>query len=88
MNDTVTHIAGNRIIADGRVVQRCSLCGEKLCDSNRVEMPRNADGTMPEFPTWEVGRLVQVTAGNPTQHLLMPDTDRLPKDSCLELLEE
>lgn len=84
MADTITHIAGVRLDVCGRVIQRCSLCGAKLCDSEGCAMPLNPDGTVPVFPTWEVGRLVQVDAGNPTRSSLLPDTDRLPEDSCLE----
>jgi hypothetical protein len=83
MKDTVTHIAGPAIHAGGRVVQRCSLCGEKLVDSKNTASP---DGG--SIGTWQVGRLVQVTVGqNPTRSLLLDDTDQLPPDSCIELLE-
>lgn len=81
---TLTHIAGVRLNVCGRVIQRCSLCGAKLCDSLNVAMPLNSDGTVPEFSTWEVGRLVQVETGNPTRYSLLPDTDKLPDDSCVE----
>ncbi len=88
MKDTVTHIAGPAITACGRLIQRCSLCGEKLVDSKGCAMPLKRDGTADSIGTWEVGRLVQVTVGeNPTRSLLLPDTDRLPDDSCLELVE-
>jgi hypothetical protein len=85
--DTVTHIAGPTITACGRHIQRCSLCGEKLCDSKGQMAPLNSDGSPPTFPSWETGRLVRVTAGNPTHFKLLPDTDRLPTDSCIHLLE-
>lgn len=84
MADTLTHIAGVRLDVCGRVVQRCSLCGAKLCDSEGVAMPLNPDGTPPEFPTWPIGRLVQVEAGNPTRYSLLPDSDKLPEDSCID----
>ncbi len=86
--ETVTHIAGPRLDVCGRIVQRCSLCGEKLCDSKNVAMALNEDGTPPEFSTWQVGRLVRVTRGNPTSFVLLPDTDKLPDDSCLDLVED
>lgn len=88
--NSVTHIAGAVIRLDGdcRVVQRCSLCGEKLCDSKNTAMPQNKDGTWPEFPTWEVGRLVRVTPGNPMSYILLDDTKKLPDDSCVELIED
>lgn len=83
---SLTHIAGPRITACGRVVQRCSLCGAKLCDSLNVAMPLNPDGSEPEFPTWQTGRLVRVTTGNPTVFELLDDTDKLPDDSCFDLI--
>ena len=89
MSDLVstTHIAGPAITACGRVVQRCSLCGEKLCDSKNVMAPTGPNGEPPTFPTWEQGRLVRVTRGNPTAWHLLPDTDKLPDDSCIDLVE-
>jgi hypothetical protein len=81
---TLTHIAGPALNVCGRTVQRCSLCGAKLCDSEGTAAPLNPDGSAPGFPTWPVGRLVQVETGNPTRYSLLPDTDKLPDDSCLE----
>lgn len=82
MRDTITHIAGPPITACGRLIQRCSLCGEKLVDSKNTASP---DGRGPG--TWQVGRLVQVTEGNPQRWTLLDDTEKLPDDSCLELVE-
>jgi hypothetical protein len=45
-------------------------------------------GESPAFPTFPVGRLVQVSSGNPQRYLVLDDTDQLPDDSCIELLEE
>jgi hypothetical protein len=84
MSDTISHIAGVTLNVCGRTVQRCSLCGAKLCDSLNTAAPLNPDGSEPVFPTWPTGRLVQVEAGNPTRSSLLPDTDKLPDDSCLE----
>lgn len=81
---TLTHIAGARLDIGGRVIQRCSLCGAKLCDSEGVAMPVGPGEEPPTFPTWEVGRLVQVEAGNPMRASLLPDTDKLPPDSCID----
>jgi hypothetical protein len=84
MSDTITHIAGVTLNVCGRTIQRCSLCGAKLCDSENEVMMLKEDGTPPTFPSWETGRLIQVEAGNPTRSSMLPDSDRLPKDSCLE----
>lgn len=92
MNEgTVTHIAGNVIEVLGRIVQRCVLCGAKLCDSQNVAMPLNKDGSEPVFPTWPVWSQVQVDAGNPTRSVVIPETkddqgrNKLPVDTCLPL---
>ncbi|HEY1187694.1 MAG TPA: hypothetical protein VGE74_08555 [Gemmata sp.] len=87
MKGTVTHIAGCAMNMGGRWIQRCSVCGEKLLDSNNAAAPLNPDGTVPEFPRWECGRLIQFTAGNPRREVMLPDSDRIPADSCLELVE-
>lgn len=86
--ETVTHIAGVRLTVCGRVIQRCSLCGFKLCDSLRVGIPDDPDGTPGKFPTWEPGRLVRFTLGNPRREVMLPDTGKLPDDSCLSLVED
>ena len=85
--DTVSHIAGPAITACGRLVQRCSLCGEKMCDSKNTASPARLDGSPSVFPTWPVGRLVRINPGNPTYWELLDDTDELPEDSCLDLVE-
>lgn len=86
MSNTLTHIAGVRLEVCGRVVQRCALCGAKLCDSENAAMPLNADGSVPEFPTWPVFGLVQVEVGNPTRSSLLPESNKLPSDSCVEFI--
>lgn len=83
--ETITHWSGPAMNLAGRVIQRCSVCGAKLCDSEGVAVMLDPDGTVPEFPTWEVGRLIQVKAGMPTQYVMLADTDRIPADSCIDL---
>lgn len=86
MNST-THIAGSWVTICGRKLQRCAVCGEKLVDSLGQAGPLNPDGTPPETPHWEPGRMVRVTPGNPTQWALLDDTLMLPEDSCIDLVE-
>lgn len=88
MSETLTHIAGVAINIGGRKIQRCSLCGEKLIDALNQAAPLNHDGSVPLASVWECGRLVQcATDGNPRRWSLLPDTDQLPEDSCLALVE-
>lgn len=76
--ETTTHVAGCGIQVYDRVIQRCLICGEKLADSND-----------PDFKTiWKEGELIRSKYG------FLYSTEReylsiakLPKDSCLQLVE-
>lgn len=81
---SIVHISGNVFHVCGRTIQRCGVCVAKLCDSLNVAIVLNPDGTEPVFPTFPPGRLIEVEAGNPTWHLLLPDVGVLPENSCLE----
>lgn len=85
--ESITHIAGCDLNIDGRVIQRCSLCGHKLIDSLNESRPLKPDGTAPKVPTWPVGRLVRVSGANPVQSVLAEDTGKLTEDSCITLVE-
>jgi hypothetical protein len=86
--NSVTHIAGPALtICGGRVIQRCSLCGEKLIDNRHEASPIGPDDMPDKRPTWEVGRLVRFSGTNPQSQVLLEDTDKLPDDSCLDLVE-
>lgn len=80
----MTHIAGPSINMAGRILHRCMVCGAKLADSEGAAMPLSPDGSTPKFPTWPVDALVQVETGNPTRYSVLPDSDRIPADTCLE----
>lgn len=83
---SITHVTGDTFHIPGRTVQRCGVCGALLCDSKGRSAMLNPDGSEPTFPTFPAGRLVRVCAGNPTRMALLPDTDKLPPDSCVDLL--
>jgi hypothetical protein len=85
--ESVTHIAGVRLDIGGRVIQRCSLCGEKLIDNLNESVPIGPDSKVSETYSWPIGRLVRVTFGNPRRSLLLEDTDKLTDDSCISLIE-
>jgi len=70
----------------GRIVQRCAVCGAKLCDSENVAMPITPDDPNPVFPTFPEGVNVQVEAGNPTRFSVLEDTGMLPADSCVDFI--
>ena len=88
-----SHLAGVVVQVCDRVIQRCSICGAVLADSKNTAAPLNEDGSIPEFPTWEVGRFVRVTPGNPTSYVLLdvvtnPNGDnKLPPDACFDLID-
>jgi hypothetical protein len=86
MTDTVTHVAGPVVEIDGRIVQRCACCGEKLADNLNCAMPLNPDGTPPAFPTWTQKALVQIE-GNRMSVIGEFGTDEIPHDFCLALVE-
>lgn len=85
---TLTHIAGMRVTVLGRVIQRCSLCGAKLRDSEGEVLMDQNDISQTEqdqkYHTWPVGRLVQIKVGNPTSYVLLSESDKLPLDSCID----
>jgi len=86
-----THLAGTPIWINGRVIQRCLICGEKLCDSLNTMSPVEADGSAPVFPTWAVGAWVEFDRNRAS---LVAETERpffaaedLPEGCCLDLVE-
>lgn len=83
---SVTHLAGPVVGIKGRIIQRCPVCGEKLLDSLNAAMPLNPDGSVPEFPTWDEGSLVEVE-GNRSSVIGEFISDSLPNNFCLVLVE-
>jgi len=79
---STTHIAGPRIEACGRIIQRCSLCGEKLCDSKNVAMPlekcQACDGTGGYQPAYVSGGEI---VGPDVCHDCGGTGDKPPRDS-------
>lgn len=76
--ETVTHVAGPQVMVGHRVIQRCSICGEKLADTedpnlatfwNEASLVRNDGGEMQEIGDFLAKKV------------------RLPRDFCLMLVE-
>lgn len=82
MIESVTHVAGPAHVLCGRLVQRCSVCGEKLLDSYKDEV---TDAR--RYGAFAVGVLVRVREKARTSGGMLSDADRLPVDFCLSLVE-
>ena len=92
------HLAGNDVTIEGRVIQRCLVCGYKLVDiqlSKMVGFSFNKDGAIPDSgrpPVFSVGHLIEVRDGNPLAFLDLGDTkqpafDAAWDDCCINLVE-
>lgn len=93
---TVTHVAERPFAFDGRMIQRCAACGEKLLDTRYapplLQEPAASRAKKAGFPVWEPGDLVRVQPaedGKPERQWLTGhwNTDPLPPDSCIDLVE-
>ena len=79
---TLSHLAGPDVVVEGRVIQRCLICGAKLADSDGVMQPIKP-GEEPQFPVWPAGQFVRVATGNPTHYSLVAAAEtELPDDAC------
>lgn len=93
MSSTV-HLAGNDVLIEGRVIQRCLICGYKLVDVrlDRIAIlsTRENDTSLPVF---SVGHLIEVSGTNPLSFIDKGDTkqpqfDAAWSDCCINLVEE
>ena len=89
MNST-THVAAPYVALNGRLIQRCAVCGEKLNDSKNEMAPVRPDGSAQEPLHWPPMRLVRVTHGNPSRWEVLdePADGKMPDDSCFDLIED
>jgi hypothetical protein len=86
---STTHVAGPAICISGRILQRCAICGHKLCDSLNTAVPSSSIGTVPEFPTWREGDYVQEDGNRSSVVGYFPSSPPVPEvtDLCLDLVE-
>lgn len=76
--ETATHVAGAQIALNGRMIQRCSVCGEKLADS--------ADKNLSRF--WAEGELVLARDGFlKSANAEFLSLQKVPRDFCIGLVE-
>lgn len=87
MNDSVTHLAGPVVTIQGRAIQRCAVCGEKLCDNLNMAALLEEDGSEPIFPVWQEAAFVQME-GSRTSQIGSLRRDPIPPDFCLALVEQ
>jgi hypothetical protein len=88
---TTTHLAGPVIHFQGRVIQRCAVCGEKLEDYhlNRIAVISTCGNTEP--PHFAEAHCIQVSEGNPKRFLdlgAFTEIETIPDDFCISLVEE
>lgn len=87
------HLAGNDVTIEGRVIQRCLICGYKLID-DRPDHTMVPEGMDCGFSTWPVGHLIEVTEmDGMTEYVNLGDTkqpsfDAAWSDCCINLVEE
>lgn len=83
---SVTHLAGPVVSIQGRAIQRCAVCGEKLCDNLGMVAPCEPDGSDAIFLVWQEAAFVQME-GNRTSLAGNLRTDPVPDDFCMALVE-
>jgi hypothetical protein len=84
---SVTHVAGPVIGINGRGIQRCMVCGEKLGDTLNQMAPVNPDGSAPVMLSWRAGALVSFDGNRQSDEGLFEAAEGLPDDFCLALVE-
>ena len=90
---STTHLAGNYVNIHGRIIQRCLICGEKLCDSKGAQVAITADNPDGQFAAWAIGSWVQqdgncLSLAGETETPYFDCGDYIPDDCCLALVEE
>lgn len=85
------HLAGNNVIINGRSIQRCLLCGEKLSDSLGEVGPVGPNGEPPQHLIWCIGHWIEqdgnrwLDVGETTEPFITGA--EVPDDCCIELVE-
>ena len=87
--DSALHLAGPCVRVENRVIQRCLVCGEKLCD---LAVP---PGLLCEakdlFGTWKPGAYVRFSTLHEgtkiSEAIEIPASMEMPEDWCLSLVE-
>ena len=75
---TRIHLAGQPVTIDGRTIQRCLICGQKLCDGRDVATWRVA--------SWIVQKEVDFDCIGEVEDPVISTGD-IPTGCCLDLVE-
>jgi hypothetical protein len=88
MYRSVTHLPGFPVLVFDRLIQRCGICGTKLVDSGRSKVRLRRDGSF-NYPHYEEFVPVRFGRRGKVRVLERDASDlTLPRDNCLELVEE
>lgn len=85
---STTHIAGMPCILDGRGIQRCAWCGQKLIDTKGLKIQVDEPGMEPPIRFWPPNAVIQVDGVSAT--VLYENgfvCQEQPNDLCLQLVE-
>lgn len=90
--ETLIHVAGTVFRAEGRIIQRCAICGVKLFDNYGAPPELGGQGKPKPAKTWVAGDFVEVlerVSDVPTKYVMVGhwNTDPPPENFCLELVE-
>lgn len=90
---SVVHLAGTPVALNGRAIQRCLICGEKLADSLGCMVPEGDDRGV---GVWPVGAWIEQVSygGFATEYAVLYQTESpefegaaIPAGCCVELVE-
>lgn len=80
----IIHIAGNHVMVNEHLRQRCAWCGATLIDQDLTLVAVPVDQPPSSYPTWPAGELVAVL-GNAKWIEAHKDGDPLPVGACARL---
>lgn len=84
--DTISHIAGPVFSLNGRCLQRCIICGQKIFDSLESGYSNLPEGMIP--PHWSVNSTVRVSFEPDTpKAFALADHIVLLDDSCIQFVD-
>lgn len=92
LHNSLVHVAGTVFRCEGRVIQRCAVCGVKVVDSAEAPPILDDKGKPVDTKVWVAGDFVELVPRviNTPERLVFVghwNTDPAPVNFCLELVE-